>query len=173
MFFELIGTLIAGAAAALIIWALNRSLKGRLPGWLMPAGAGAAMLLATITSEYGWYERTRSAMPEGLEVAEAVKERAFYRPWTYLVPFVTRFVAVDMASMRQHPDQPGQRMVDLIFYGRWSRTAKVPVIFDCPGARRAEMAADVAFATDGSVQNALWRDLRPDDPVLKTACEGG
>jgi hypothetical protein len=35
MLFELIGTIAAGAAAALLVWALNRTLKGRLPKWLL------------------------------------------------------------------------------------------------------------------------------------------
>lgn len=172
MFFELIGTIVAGAAAALLVWALNRSLKGRLPKWLIPASAGAAMLVATISSEYSWYTRTLATMPEGMEVAQAVEETSFYRPWTYATPFVSRFVAVDQATMRQNPDQPGQRMVDLVFYGRWSRTAKVPVLFDCQNGRRAEILDGIEFGNNGEVLNAQWRDLTADDPLLTTACAG-
>ena len=51
MFFELIGTVVAGVATGIGLWALNRLLKRRLPGWIIPAGAGAAMLIATISSE--------------------------------------------------------------------------------------------------------------------------
>ena len=50
MFFELIGTIVAGVAAAPLVWAINRTLKGRLPSWLVPVAAGAAMLAATISS---------------------------------------------------------------------------------------------------------------------------
>ena len=42
MFFELVGTIVAGVAAGLGMWALNRVLRGRLPGWLAPVAAGAA-----------------------------------------------------------------------------------------------------------------------------------
>ncbi|MBW4708193.1 hypothetical protein KX928_10395 [Roseobacter sp. YSTF-M11] len=172
MFFELIGTIVAGAAAALIVWALNRTLKGRLPKWLIPAAAGAAMLLATISSEYGWYGRTTANMPNGMVVAQAMEEQAFYRPWTYARPFVSRFVAVDRASQRTHPARPDQRIVDLVFYGRWTRTAKVPMLFDCAGARRADVVDGIDFGTDGEVLNAEWRSLQHNDPVLKAACEG-
>lgn len=171
MFFELIGTIVAGAAAALIVWAVNRTLKGRLPNWLVPAAAGAAMLLATISSEYGWYGRTTANMPVGLVVAQTVEEQAFYRPWTYARPFVSRFVAVDQASLRTHPAQPDQRIVDLVFYGRWTRTAKVPMLFDCATGQNADVVDGIEFGDNGTVLNANWRKVAADDPLLKAACE--
>lgn len=171
MFFELIGTIIAGAATGLVLWALNRALKGRLPGWLIPSGAGLAMILATISSEYGWYERTEAAMPEGMVVAQTIEESAFYRPWTYAAPLVTRFVAVDLASIRTHPAQPGQRILDLVFYGRWTRTALVPALFDCHNARRADIVDGVEFGADGAVVDVRWLQLNSEDPILTAACQ--
>lgn len=170
MFFELIGTLMAGAAAALLVWALNRTLKGRLPKWLMPAAAGAAMIVATISSEYGWFARATANLPDGMVVAQTVEETAFYRPWTYAKPFITRFVAVDQISARTHPDQPDQRIVDLVFYGRWTRTAKVPMLFDCKAGRRADIVDGIDFGDNGDVINAQWREVAADDPILKAAC---
>ncbi|WP_411892421.1 hypothetical protein [Yoonia sp. SDW83-1] len=171
MIFELIGTIVAGAAVALLVWALNRTLKGRLPKWLIPASAGAAMLLATISSEYSWFDRTAATMPEGMVVAQAIEEKAFYRPWTYAAPFVSRFVAVDQATTRTHPNQPDQRLVDLVFYGRWARTAKVPMLFDCANARRADVLDGIDFGADGTVLNADWRNVDATDPILIKACE--
>lgn len=171
MFFELIGTIMAGVAMALLVWALNRLLKGRLPSWLIPVSAGLAMLVATISSEYGWFERTKATMPEGMVVAQSVEEQVFYRPWTYAVPYISRFVAVDQAAMRTHPEQPDKRIVDLVFYGRWSRTAKVPVLFDCATARRADIVDGVEFGADGDVLGAEWTQMSKEDPVLRTACE--
>ncbi len=171
MLFELIGTIVAGAAVALLVWALNRTLKGRLPKWLIPASAGAAMLLATISSEYSWFDRTAATMPEGMVVAQAIEEQAFYRPWTYAAPFVSRFVAVDQATTRTHPNQPDQRLVDLVFYGRWARTAKVPMLFDCANARRADVLDGIDFGADGTVLNADWRNVDATDPILIKACE--
>jgi hypothetical protein len=170
MFFELIGTMVAGVAAALLVWAVNRALKGRLPGWLVPVSAGLAMLVATISSEYGWYDRTVAAMPPGLVVAQSVEEAAIYRPWTYAVPFVTRFVAVDRASLRTHPDHPDQRIAELWFFGRWTRTARVPMLFDCAEGRRADIADGVEFGADGAVLGAEWIAVGAADPVLQTAC---
>ena len=170
MFLELIGTILAGVAAGIGVWAINRLLKGRLPSWLSPVAAGAAMLLAAISSEYSWYTRTASSMPEGMIVANTVEEQNFYRPWTYLAPYTSRFVAVDQASIRQHPDHPNQRIVNLVFYGRWARVTQVPVMFDCAAARRADLMDGVEFADDGGIANAAWRNLTRSDPVLVAAC---
>ncbi len=170
MFFELIGTILAGVAAALLVWAINRALKGRLPSWLMPVAAGGAMLLATITSEYGWFARTQAGLPAGFIVAETVEDKQFYRPWTYAKPFVSRFVAVDQAGAKTHPAHPEQRIVDLVFYGRWTRTAKIPVLFDCAAGNRADLVDGVEFDDDGAVSDADWRPMAADAPVLLAAC---
>lgn len=171
MFFELIGTIIAGVAMALLVWAVNRTLlKGRLPKWLMPVSAGLAMIIATISSEYGWFARTQANMPEGFVVAQSVEEQVFYRPWTYAVPYVSRFVAVDQATMRKHAEQPGQRIVDLVFYGRWARTAKVPMLFDCTASRRADIIDGVEFGDNGEALDVDWIAVTADDPVFKVAC---
>ncbi|MFX0544058.1 hypothetical protein ACEWPL_000745 [Roseovarius sp. S1116L3] len=170
MFFELIGTIVAGAATGLFVWAINRTLKGRLPSWLVPASAGAAMLIATISSEYSWFSRAQANMPQSFVVAETVEETNFYRPWTYVKPFTSRFVAVDRATMRTHPSHPEQRIVDLVFYGRWSRTAKIPALFDCAGHARADLADGVDFGADGEVLNADWRPMDAHAPLLQAAC---
>lgn len=170
MFFELIGTIVAGVVAALFVWALNRTLKGRLPQWFMPLAAGAAMLVATISSEYGWFTRMQSNMPEGFVVAETVQESQFYRPWTYAKPFVSRFVAVDQATMRTHPDHPDQRIVDLVIYGRWARTAKIPALFDCAANARADLVDGVDFGADGEVLNPEWQPMDADAPLILAAC---
>jgi len=171
MFFELVGTIVAGVAAGIFVWAINRLLKGRLPGWLAPVAAGAAMLIATISSEYGWFDRTTATMPQGFVVAESIQESTFYRPWTYAFPLTTRFVAVDKQSVRTNPAVSDQRIVDLIFYGRWARTAKIPVLLDCVGGRRADIVDGVEFAENGEVQNAVWVDLPDGDPILREGCK--
>ena len=172
MFFELIGTIMAGVATALLLWAVNRTLlKGWLPKWLIPTAAGAAMLVAAVSLEYSWYTRTTSTMPEGLVVAETVEEAAFYRPWTYAVPYVARFIAVDQATVRTHPQQPDQHLVDLWVYGRWTRVAKVPALFDCATRQRADVVDGIEFGENGQVIGADWISVSENDPVLKVACE--
>ncbi|KUJ85793.1 hypothetical protein AVO45_02080 [Ruegeria marisrubri] len=172
MFLELIGTIFAGFAIAGVVMLVNRTTGGRLPRWLAPVAAGLGMIGVTIASEYSWYERTRAALPEGLSVVQEVEKRAFYRPWTYVAPYVDRFAALDMASVRTNENVPGQRLVDLYFFGRWAPVSKLPVAVDCDGLRRANLADGVEFADDGSVRSADWIEVPADDPIVATTCGG-
>ncbi len=170
MFLELIATVFAGLAVAGVVMLLNKLIGNRLPRWSIPVAAGLGMIATTISNEYGWYGRTSAALPEGMEIAQTVENQSFYRPWTYIRPYVDRFVAVDATSLRENPAVPGQRMMDLYFYGRWSPLNKLTVLLDCKGARRASLADGAEFGADGQVTNADWVQVDADDPVLATGC---
>ena len=171
MFLELIATVFAGIAMAGVVMLFNKLTGGRLPSWLTPVAAGLAMIGSTIASEYGWYGRTTGTLPDGMVIAQTVENQSFYRPWTYVSPYVDRFVAVDETSLRQNPNVPGQRIADLYFFGRWAPVSKVPVLMDCTGARRASLADGVTFDDSGAVSDARWITVPGDDPVLKAVCE--
>ncbi len=170
MFLELIGTVFAGIAAAGVIMLVNRITGGRLPRWVAPVAAGLAMILVTISMEYSWYSRTAANLPEGVFVAQPIEKRSLYQPWTYVAPYVNRFVAVDVLSLRLHEQVPDQRIVDLYFFGRWAPLAKLPVLFDCAGNRRAILKQGTEFGGDGQIVNADWIRVEADDPVLVSAC---
>lgn len=170
MFLELVATFSIGLGAAGVVLLANHLTRGRLPRWSMPAAAGVAMIGFTIWSEYSWYARTAGSLPEGVVVARVDRESAPWKPWTYAVPQVSRFVAVDTASMRTHAARPGTVMVDLYMLGRWKPGAQVPVLLDCDGGRRAMLEDGVRFGPDGGVDGARWADLAADDPILTTAC---
>ena len=167
MFIELIATFVAGFAGAGLMLALVRLTGGRLPRWLIPVAAGAAMLLATISSEYSWYPRTRAALPDGVVVAQAVENRAFFRPWTFVAPYTNRFVAVDTGAIRTNSEDPALRLADLYFYGRWSPVRAVQMMVDCGQGRRA----DPMEASDTSTP--VWRDVGTTDPIVVAVCTGG
>lgn len=173
MFYELVATLFAGLAMAGIVMALNHLTRGRLPKWAMPVGAGAAMIVATIANEYSWYGRTVDGLPEGLEVVMENENRAAFRPWTYVMPFVDRFVAVDNQSLRTHPDQPNLRMIDTLFMGRWSAAEKLTVLVDCTAHKRAPLMDAIDFADGGVITGAEWVTTNADDPLITAACQKG
>ena len=174
MFWELLATLIAGIAGAGVVLIVNTILGGRLPKWMMPVGAGAAMIAMTIYNEYTWFDRQVEAMPEGLEVAETVENRAWFRPWTQVAPYIHRFVAVDTASLRRHDAAPGQVMADLYLYGRWAPVEPVSVLADCDGRRMAPLVEGVSFAEDGTVEGLTWQNAPEGDTILPVICgEGG
>ncbi|MDP5334742.1 MAG: hypothetical protein NWR54_07130, partial [Paracoccaceae bacterium] len=88
MYIDIITIIAAGFAAAGIVMILNRLTGKRLPRWVIPAGAGAGMILMSLSNEYRWYPRTLDLLPEGFEVVSEAKHRAIYSPWTYVVPYV-------------------------------------------------------------------------------------
>ena len=164
MFLELIAVIFAGFAGAGLMLALNWLSGRRLPGWIMPVGAGLAMLGTTIASEYSWYSRTAGALPEGITVADTRASRAAWRPWTYLVPMTEGFIAVDTANLQPNAHERGHYLARVSFHGRWRPVTEVHFMVDCPGARRADPGG-------GDGADPVWRDAGADDPIVKTVCE--
>jgi hypothetical protein len=169
MFFELVGTVMAGLSAALLIWAIRRWKPG-IPSWLLPAGAGAAMILAAVSSEYGWYGRMAGQLPDGFVVAQTMDEDSPWRPWTRVFPYTSRFIAVDQATARTNPEDPAQRMVDLYFFGRWAPLQKLTILWDCAQNRTATLGDEAAFAAAGDLDGIDWQPIAADDPVRAAAC---
>ncbi len=170
MFLELIAVIFAGFAVAGVVMLLNKLTGGRLPRWAAPVGAGLGMILATITSEYGWYARTVDGLPDGMVVAEVVEHTSWYRPWTKAVPYINRFAAVDIASIQNNTTLPAQRMAEIYFFGRWAPVNKLPVVLDCDTNRRALLPPDAQFGDDGQILNAEWVQGDADDAILTTIC---
>lgn len=165
MFWELIATLITGIAAAGAVMLVRLPLKGFIPGWVTPVTAGLAMLAFTIYSEYNWYPRTLAALPDGIEITAERENTAWFRPWTYARPFIDGFVAVDTASVQTNPALPDARLVTLYIFGRGAPTGKIPAVFNCAKAQRADVIDSTTLPTDSD-----WRDVPADDPTLLAAC---
>ncbi|MEM8796452.1 MAG: hypothetical protein AAGE61_12865 [Pseudomonadota bacterium] len=170
---ELVATFAIGFAAAGVAMLINWLLGKRLPRWIVPVSAGGAMIAFAIFSEYAWFGRTKAALPEGIVVAHSVEEQVFYRPWTYVIPYVDRFIAVDRVSLRQNENFPDHKILDLLVYGRWAPVNRIRSIFDCANGRRADLTDGVSFTEEGELQGATWYNTGLDDPVTKTACETG
>lgn len=170
MLIELIAVVTAGFAAAGIALLATR-LVHRLPRWLVPVAAGAALIGAAITLEYAWYGRTAGALPDSVEVALAHEARAPWRPWTYLAPYRDRFIAVDHASRMTSPAAEAQRLVDLLIFGRWALPTRIRAVFDCAEGRRADLGPGVTLAEDGRIEGATWHETGLDDPLTRTACK--
>ena len=170
MFLELIGTIFAGLAFAGVVMLVNKLSGGRLPRWAAPVAAGLGMIGMTVASEYSWYDRQLESLPDGLAVIQEVESRALYRPWTYAVPFVDRFAAIDTVTLRTNDQVPDQRLVDLYFFGRWAPRSMVPVAVDCAQHRRANLADGAEFADDGQLVNVDWISAGTGDPIIEATC---
>jgi hypothetical protein len=171
MLFELIAVVAAGFAAAGAFLVVRR-LVPALPRWLAPVLGGLAMLGTAISLEYSWFGRTSAALPAGVEVALTHESRAPWRPWTFAGPYDDRFIAVDRGGARRNEAVPGQRMVDIYVFARWSPPQLVRAVFDCEAGRRADVLPGVTLSEDGRLQGATWVETGGDDPVTAAACAG-
>ena len=170
MLLEFVAALAAALCAAGLAMMGRRLSGNRLPRFMIPVAAGAGMIGFAIWSEYSWYGRTADALPEGFAVARSVEERSWFRPWTYAVPFVSRFAAVDVGRAKTNPGLPGQVMVDVYLFARHLPTARVPLVIDCVAGREARLGEGVSFADDGGLVGAEWVPMDPDDPVRSIVC---
>src|SRR5690554_2296508 len=98
MFWNLIATIVCGLGAAGIALGIRTITAKRAPKWIIPVFAGAGMLGYLIYGEYTWYDHKRSLLPEEAVVVSTEQEKLFFRPWTFVVPYVTAFSTVDVES---------------------------------------------------------------------------
>ncbi|MCR9088536.1 MAG: hypothetical protein NXH97_17530 [Rhodobacteraceae bacterium] len=169
----LLGAIAAGFGGAGIMMAVNRLTGRRLPGWSSLVAAGAAMLGMTLYLEYDWFDRRSAQLPEGIEVVWNNAERQAWRPWTYVFPLTTRFIAMDVEHVGTNETQPDLRLVEMMFVQRWTRDRLSRAVFDCAANRSAQVGLDTNFGPDGTVEGVDWDPVGPEDPVKLRACREG
>jgi len=169
---EWVATAAIGFGAAGVMLLLRIVTRRTLPRFATPAAAGLAMIGFVIWSEYSWFPRTVAALPPEVVVTGSHAEPSAFRPWTYVRPFVNRFSAVDRGSIRRNARVPGQIMIEILLFNRHGPTAKLPLLVDCDGHRRANIVDGVTFDANGAATDAEWHALEPDDPLIGAACNG-
>lgn len=173
MLMDFISTAATGVAVAAFLYALNHMLGRRLPRWLMPAAVGIAMVVFAVWNEYSWFGRVTDQLPDTVVVASAPQDRMFYRPWTYVAPLTTRFVAVDRTAAVRSDSNPDLMVASAIVVQRWTPTQRVSMAFDCGTFRRADLFEGAELGQGGTLRGAEWRDVGPGDSLVKAACGGG
>ncbi|KPQ17010.1 MAG: hypothetical protein HLUCCO18_06250 [Rhodobacteraceae bacterium HLUCCO18] len=173
MFYALITALFAGLAGAGIGLGL-RALSGkRLPKGIIPICAGLAMLVATVGTEYAWYDGVRSTMPEDLVIVSEREQQAWYQPWTFVRPWVRGFIGYSPSETVETAEGSGIYVVQLRGQERWQPQVIRPNLVDCEGGRRAEILPDTGFTETGEPVGVTWREVPEDDPILSAVCGGG
>lgn len=167
MLVEFIAIVAAGFAAAGGALLLRHMTRGRLPRWLTPAAAGLAMIGYSVWSEYTWAGRMTRTLPEGVEVLLSVEESRLWKPWTYLAPQTTRFMALDRAGVQTNAATPGILLADVYLFARWTPPVRRPQLVDCANSARAD--ATEAGLADPS--RAEWTSAGPDDPLIGALCK--
>ncbi len=167
---ELIATFAIGFCAAGAVMLLRRFFPALLPRWTTPAAAGLTMVGFMLWSEYTWFSRTQAGLPPSFAVVTQHEHSSIFRPWTKISPFIDRFSVVDTAALRRNEKLPGQVMTEVLMVARHGGNAKVPVLIDCPGTRRADLSDGMKFDDTGALVDAKWYQLTSEDPLLKTVC---
>lgn len=173
MFIEFFAVIVAGVTGFGMALILHRMTLRRLPDWTAPFGAAAAMVLMVIYLEYSWAGRFEAGLPEDVTVVSRNEHRVWYRPWTFAVPLTTRIIAVDNRVRQSNLSNPDYVITGVILKERWALTFGFKSLFDCAGARRADLSQGTAMDPQGIPQNVDWFSLSPDDPFLTIACGGG
>ncbi len=106
MFWTFVATIICGVGAAGIALGIRAATAKRAPKWLIPVFAGAGMLGYLVYGEYTWFDHKRSLLPEEAVVVATEQEKIFFRPWTFMAPYVTAFSTVDTSGFRQDTSDP-------------------------------------------------------------------
>ncbi|MDP2738052.1 MAG: hypothetical protein Q8O82_04900 [Pseudorhodobacter sp.] len=169
---DLVATIVAGAGLAGLVMALRHFSKGQLPKWTIPAAIGAGMLLFSVWNEYTWYSRVADALPSEVIILSAPEDRVAYRPWTYLFPVSTRFMALDRTVMQKSVADPNFRRADVMIVQRWVPAQRVPLAFDCTGGRRADLIEGAEIAPDGTLTGADWVLVGVENELQRAACQG-
>ncbi|MDT8856886.1 hypothetical protein RNZ50_17980 [Paracoccaceae bacterium Fryx2] len=173
MLMDLVATIAAGAGLAGIVMAIRWLSRGRLPKYILPAAIGAGMLMFSVWNEYSWYPRVSGALPDNVVIVSAPEDRVFYRPWTYLFPVSSRFLALDRTAMATSATNADLRRADAMIVQRWAAVQRVPLAFDCAGGRRADLIDGAALAADGTLTGGRWLEVGQEDEMQRAACQGG
>ena len=168
--FEILSIIAVAAGVAGLIHMGYRVFGRRPPRWAMPLGAGLSMVTFMIWNEYSWMSRTVAELPSTVRVVETRTYTAPWQPWTYVIPRVDRFLAVDTADFRQHPDLPGYILTKSFRVKRNDATMIVQHLFDCKQGRRADLTPQTTFTDDGLPENPVWYDMTATDPLLAAIC---
>lgn len=170
MALELIAAIVAAFALAGIALAARKLSGNRLPKWVISVAAGIGLIGFTIWSEYDWFSRVSGELPEGVEVVWHSEQAMPLRPWTYLAPITTKFVALDRRAMAQHPNNADLRMARLYNFARWQPVADGLMIFDCAAGQQVMVAEGIEIDGNGLLIGAEWVKPAADDTFQNAAC---
>lgn len=173
MALELIAALVAALGCAGVALALRKLTGNRLPKWAVTLAAALGLISVTIVLEYDWFPRTAAKLPEGVVIVETGSSTNALRPWTFVKPLTTSFLALDRTKLAQHPARAELKVAPLYTLARWRNPQTAAMIFDCAGLRRVYVTEGMAIGDDGQLTGAEWTTLETEDDLQKAACREG
>lgn len=170
MFLGYVGAIAGGISLAAVLLIISKTFRLKLPRWMYPATAGLGMLLLTVHIEYSWFDQVVSNLPEEIEVVQTFDYSVAYQPWTYLIPRVNRFVAIDHTTARTNPDLENMVWVDVILMERFSRVLIATNMINCELGERALLGDNAELDERGMPIDADWTQAGLDDPLVAATC---
>lgn len=159
---DILGVIAVGIGAAALIYALMHALRKAgviVPKWFLTAGIGLAMVAYSVWNDYAWYGRSVAKLPQGSVVLLSNHASLPWAPWTFVFPVVTRFTALDPATVQQIA--PERHRAEIRLIERRAHTILVRQEFDCakglikpPGADWHPAGEDMAYAMVCGGRNA-------------------
>ncbi|SRR5690606_15999663 len=174
MWVDLLSMAAAAVLAACLVFIAGRLLRKtqrKLPRWTMPAAIGCTMIVYSVWSEYSWFARMQSALPQNVVVLSTGERSAPWAPWTYAAPVTVRFVAMDTHAISRSEQKPELVRGRLLLVERWQPTRTVAVAFDCAANLRADLMGSATLAANGVLTGTRWHAVAPGEPAFRAACK--
>jgi hypothetical protein len=172
MAFELLGSFFVALTIGLFIWALRKKVPA-IPRWATSALAGAGLIVTAAYMEYSWFTRVTGALPPEFVVANEETTASPLRPWTYVVPLVSRFAAIDTSKLARHPERNELIVAPVFGFARWENPQNALMVFDCAGSRRVPVTEGMSIDANGTLTGAEWQVLDSVDGLQQAACKEG
>lgn len=168
MFWTLVATIFCGLGAAGIAFGIRAATRSKAPKWIIPVFAGAGMLAFLISGEYNWYDLKQAQLPEEAVIVDTEADGIFWRPWTYIFPYVTSFSTVDIKSIGRDTENPDiVRFTLYRFEQKLTETVSHRIhILNCATREL------VPLGSDGTPRVDNIKRLDNNDTLLRTVCHG-
>lgn len=172
MALELLGSFFVALTLGLLVWALRKRFAA-IPGWATPVVAGAGLIFTAISMEYTWFDRVSQALPPEFLVTNAETTASPLRPWTFVVPVVNRFTAVDGSKLARHPARSELIVAPVFGFARWQNPQNALMVFDCAAGRRVPVTEGMEIDAGGTLTGAEWLVLETADGLQQAVCKEG
>ncbi|OEY67836.1 hypothetical protein [Marinobacter sp. X15-166B] len=166
MFWNFVATLCAGLGGAGIALTLRASTRKKAPRWTIPVFAGLGMLGYLIYGEYTWFAHKQTQLPPEAVVVASDSEPVLWRPWSFLVPQVSRFTVLDTNSIDRDGATPAVRR----FYLYRFEQSYADQVSGQIHLLNCDIRQLVPLADDGQANLRAMRTLTPEDRLYTRVC---
>jgi hypothetical protein len=162
MLFNLLGTFVAGiGAAGIAILFYKYILRRDRPKAAIPVAAGGMMILFQVFLDYGWFSRATADFEDDLVVISTFEGKSLLQPLSYIIPRTDRFVALEVATIKEHDNLPGIKLAKFHVIARDFPKKEFLELIDCSAGRHLSVTPNLDLSSKEQLTAAKWNDLPP------------